>query len=83
MNKRQRTAIERTIARLKDKHLGAYLSAISPGQDELNKAVETLQAHGYEVASRLYLETWVIPALELALSSAADDQHLAVRLSRR
>lgn len=71
MNKRQRTAIEQTIARLKDKNIGANLTTIDQDNEEINKAIETLQKHGYEVVSRLYLETWVIQRIESALPPVA------------
>lgn len=80
MNKRQRQTIEQVAARLKKPHAGAAPRHLF--RDDINKAIELLQANGYEVTSRIYLDTWVIPPLELMLSASALDQKTALSLSR-
>lgn len=82
MNNRQRQTIEQISARLKEPHLGAAVGG-PLDSEEVNKAIELLQSRGFEVTSRLYLNTWIIPALDLMLSSEASAQKLALSLSRR
>ncbi|ATI15695.1 hypothetical protein [Bordetella phage vB_BbrM_PHB04] len=81
MNQRQRHTIEQIAARLKKPHAGASVGG-PLDSEEVNKAIELLQSKGFEVTSRLYLNTWVIPPLDLMLSDAAHDQKLALDLSR-
>ncbi|MFC4524962.1 hypothetical protein [Cupriavidus pinatubonensis] len=58
----------------------------SPGfdGDEINAARKLLNEAGFDVVSRIYNESWVLPALELLLPNeeARRDPTLAESLSR-
>ena len=75
MTKRELETIRNIVARLKKPNCGC---SNSPGFAPL---VTDANAHGLEVASRLYLDTWVIPSLEMLLPESRDPA-LAVRMSR-
>ena len=47
------------------------------------KIVAEANAKGIEAVSRLYLDTWVIPALQMLLSGEGRNVELARRLSGR
>lgn len=81
MNQRQRQTIEQIAASLKEPHAGASVGGPLVSA-EVNKAIELLQSKGFEVTSRIYLNTWIISPLELLLSASANDQKLALSLSR-
>lgn len=69
--------IENIIARLKEPNCGCSNGF---GTEELVTQVNDL---GIEAVSRLYLSTWIIPALELLLPGDERNPDLARRLSSR
>lgn len=75
MTKQEIEVLQNIIARLKKPNCGC---SNSPGFDSL---VADANAYGLEVASRLYLDTWVVPSLEMLLPESRDPA-LAVRMSR-
>lgn len=77
MTKTEIETMKNVIARLKAKNLGCS------NVPYFNAFVEEANADGLEVASRLYLDTWIIPSLEMLLPGEGRDPKLAVKLSRR
>lgn len=78
--------IRNIIARLKAENLGcSHGESAQARVDELNTYVTgdpRTGSHRLEVASRLYLDTWVIPSLEMLLPGDGRDVDLARRMSR-
>jgi hypothetical protein len=82
MTKTELQVIRNIIRRLQSQNLGC---SNSPAHDAL---VAQANAAGLEVASRHYLDSWVVPALELLLpdgevESMRHDPKLAASLSGR
>lgn len=77
MNKTEMATIENVIRRLKEPRCGSA----EPFPDEHKK--REYQVPGYEGVSRIYLNTWIIPALELLLSDNKHDKELARDLSQK
>lgn len=75
MTKTEIAAIQNVIARLKKPNCGCSNGF---GTEEIVKAAND---QGIEAVSRLYLDTWVIPALELLIAEKRDPK-LAEALSR-
>lgn len=73
MNKTQRETIENIIKRLEKPRAGCA--------DPFPGSVEQ-QAPGFEGVSRIYLDTWIIAPLKLALAEGADNNRLGRDLSR-
>jgi hypothetical protein len=73
MTKGEIETIRNIVARLKEPRCGS--GAPWPGETEH-------QARGYEGVSRVYLDSWIIPALAHLLPEDRDVE-LAERLSRR
>lgn len=69
--------IENIIARLKQPNCGCSNGL---NTEQFVKQVNEL---GIEAVSRLYLNTWIIPALELLLPGESRNPDLARRLSSR
>lgn len=76
MTKAELQAIEGIIARLKKQNCGCH-NAI--GTEGLVKLANFLDM---EVVSRIYLNTWVIPALELLLPGEKRNPTLAAKLAK-
>lgn len=75
LTKTETATIQNVITRLKKPNLGCHVDFEAKGiVDEMNK-------NGVEAVSRLYLDTWVIPALELLIIEKRDPK-LAEFLSR-
>lgn len=82
MTNQELDTIRNIIARLKKRDCGCSHSFIGPDNNsELKAAVETLNAREIECVSRIYLDTWVIGALERLLPESHDPK-TAVALSR-
>lgn len=75
MTKTELQAIEGVIARLKKPNCGCANTFTA---DEL---VAQVNAQGIEAVSRIYLDTWIIPALELLLPGEKRNPSLAARLA--
>jgi len=75
MNKTEQATIRNIVARLKKPNCGC---ANSIGTEQI---VAAANEKGIEAVSRLYLDTWVIPALELLLSGERHNVELARDLS--
>lgn len=74
---REQEAIQNVIDRLSSPNCGCHNGLWT------EKLVEEANAKGIEAVSRLYLESWVIPALKLLLPGESRNVDLACRLSRR
>jgi len=87
MTKQEIETIRNIVARLKEKNLGCSHGA---GIGKLVEALNTRSFDGkpregsdrVEAASRIYLDTWIIPSLEMLLPEQRNPD-LAVRMSRR
>ncbi len=87
MTKAESETIRNIVARLREQNLGC---AHGPGIDPLIERLNTFEFQGetrqrsqrLEVASRLYVDTWLIPSLEMLLPETRNVD-LAVRMSRR
>lgn len=79
MNKKEKQVIANIIERLHSKNLGCSNGF---GTEQV---VTEANEKGIECASRLYIDTWIIPALEILLieDKNVDDLPLAVRLSSK
>lgn len=81
MNQTQRRTISNIVRRLKNTNIGCSVGGpMDP--EKINKAIELLNNNGYVVASRLYVNSWVIPALELTLETGAHNHKLAESISK-
>ena len=76
MTKGEIETIRNIIARLKEPNLGCSNSPIH------NFIVEPANSAKLQVVSDLYLQTWIIPSLEMLLPEARDVD-LAVRMSHK
>lgn len=86
MTKTELETIRNIVARLKQENLGCHHGAGAKAQiDALNtRKVDGKPREGserIECASRLYLDTWVIPSLEYLLPESRNPD-LALRMSR-
>lgn len=86
MTKTEIETIRNIVKRLKAENLGcAHGSGTKVQVDALNTSKRTGEPYEgsarLEVASRLYLDTWIVPALEYLLPESRDPD-LAKRLSR-
>lgn len=82
LTKTEAAAIANVAQRMKQVNFG---SSSALDGDEINKARKLLNDAGFDVVSRIYTETWVLPALELLLPGnpeAKRDPDLAEDLSR-
>lgn len=90
MTKTERATIENIIRRLKKPNCGCshmHEQRIADAIRAIGMHPEPVEETGngmeqVAVVARLYLETWVIPALELMLSDKPGDKNLARDLSR-
>lgn len=86
MTKGEQQVIRNIIKRLKERNLGCAVDRMYPSE-AFDVAVRLLNEEEHEVASRIYLDTWVVPALELLLpdggghSVKGRDVELALKLS--
>lgn len=76
LTKQEQTVIRNLIRRLKAPNCGC--SHITAQSDE----IADLNARGLEVPSRIYLDSWVIPGLEMLLPESRNVD-LAERLTGR
>ena len=75
--------IRNVIERLKKRHCGCLNTIFNASVVKAVKLAETTQgSETIEVVARIYLDTWVIPALELLLEEGQENIGLALRLSR-
>lgn len=77
MTRKEQETIQNIIDRLSSPNCGCHNGI---GTEKL---VAEVNAKGIEAVSRLYLESWVIPALRLLLPGEDRNVDLAYRLSRR
>ena len=77
MTKTEQLVIQLIVARLKAPNCGCAHSSID-GTDEIAAAAN---AAGIEAVSRLYLETWIVPALEMLLPGDGRNPELARQLA--
>lgn len=90
MTKGEQQVIRNIITRLEDSNCGSAVG-LHDGQTAIDQAVKLLRAEGYEVVSRTYLDTWMIPPLRMILpdgNGAGDsvkgrDVDLAISMSGR
>lgn len=87
MTKTELRTIENIIARLREPNLGCcHASAMQHRVDALNtRDSDSKLREGsdrQEVASRIYVDTWIIGALECLLPGDGRDTALAERMSR-
>lgn len=76
MTKDERATIENIIKQLSKPNCGCSNGL---GTEDL---VKTVNDKGIEAVSRLYLDTWIIPALRLLLPGEQRDPKRARRISR-
>lgn len=82
MTNQEIDTIRNIIARLKKRDCGCSHSFIGPDDNNALKAsVEMLNERDIECVARIYLDTWVIGALECLLPESRDPA-TAVALSR-
>lgn len=77
MTKKEQEVLSNIIERLSAPNCGCHNGFWT------EKIVAELNARGIEAVSRLYLDTWVIPALRMLLPGEDRDIDLACRLSGR
>lgn len=77
MTKKELEVISNIIERLSAPNCGCHNGF------ETEKIVAEVNAKGIEAVSRLYLDTWVIPALRLLMPGEGRNVDLACRLSER
>ena len=77
MAKKEQETIRNIIDRLSSPNCGCHNGL------EAEELVEAVNAKGIEAVSRIYLDTWVIPALRMLLPGEGRDVNLAQRLSER
>jgi len=86
MNKTEIAVIANIVAKLKEANLGcSHAGYVEARVAELNTRSDGKPREDgmrLEVASRLYLDTWIVPALEMLLPGEGRDLDLAKRLSR-
>lgn len=73
--------IQNIIRHLKARDCGCSHSAPFMSKEQIH-ALHVLHDMECEVASRIYLDTWIIPALEMLLPGDGRDVDTAVLLSR-
>lgn len=78
MTKQEEETIRNLIARLKEPSLGGADGPMHTGGPKTPKPPE-----GYELVSRIYVDTWLLGALECLLPGEGRDPALAVRMSRK
>lgn len=85
MNRTEVAAIRNVIARLKEANCGCSPDTIFNNTTrEIVRLAETLrEPHTLEIVSRIYLDTWIIPALELLLPGEGRDPELARELAAK
>lgn len=76
MTKGEIETLQNIIARLKQPNCGCS------GAFDSDREIVAANSKGLEAPSRLYLDTWIIGALELLLPGKSRNVDLAVRLSR-
>jgi hypothetical protein len=64
MTKTEIAAIRNVIARMKQVNMG---SSAGLAHKNVAEAIKMLNEAGFDVVSRIYTESWVLPALELLL----------------
>lgn len=77
MTKTETQTIQNIINRLKGTNCGCH------NDFSVEPLVKQLNASGVEAVSRLYLDSWIIPALELLLPGEQRNPELAQELSRK
>ncbi len=87
MTKTEIETIRNIVARLKEQNLGcSHTSGAALQIEALNtRKVDGQPREGserLEVASRIYLDMWIIPSLEYLLPGDEHDPALALRMSR-
>lgn len=80
MTKAEIETIQNIIARLREPNLGC---AHGFGDEQRIETLRQSSGSRLEVASRLYVDTWIIPSLEMLLPGKSHDPGLARRMSRR
>lgn len=75
MTKTEEQTLRNIVARLKQPNLGCSFP------ESQAAAVAQLNAADVQCVGRLYLETWMLPALELLLPGERRDPQLAQRIS--
>lgn len=76
MTKTEIQALQNVIERLKQPNCGCSNGCLT------RRVVEQANALGIEAVSRIYLDTWIVPALQLLLPGPERDPELAEELSR-
>lgn len=76
LNKSEIRVLQNVIARLKKPNLGCC------NQMGLEELVKLANENGVEAVSRIYLDTWVIPTLELLLKGGRYSVQLAETISK-